>query len=322
MKSNKVLAALIFIGLIISIRSGWSEVIEVLSELNFSTILLLIILQFITTVLISLQWQSLFEFSSLDTPDFSTILEINFAATFIESITPSSKLGGESAKVYLFNNLTNNKVSEVVAAVTIQKAATFIPFLIISLSLLTYWPYSYSEFISFNFNISGIYYLPIILIGIFILFKFLIRNSFIKNKLFSLKKFLIDIVKAIREILTFSRFLYLAIFALAFWLLYPVKTFILSNHLGFGIGFLPIVGATFLAYLVGTLPLTPGGLGSFEATFAIILSQQSITFAEGLTIAILLRLITFWFPLILSALVSIRLTSKLNLTSTNSRQEA
>jgi len=109
--------------------------------------------------------------------------------------------------------------------------------------------------------------------------------------------------------------------SLAFWFLYPVKTFIISNHLGFDIGFSPIVGATFLAYLVGTLPLTPGGLGSFEATLAVILSQQGITFAEGLTIALLLRVITFWFPLVLSALVSIKLTNKINFTFINSQQE-
>ena len=321
MRIKKALVILIFIALAISIRSGWSEVSEAISELTVSTILILITLQLITTVLISLQWQSLFKFSELDKPDFFTILEVNFAATFIESITPSSKLGGESAKVYLFHNLTENKVSEIVAAVTIQKAATFIPFLIISLPLITYWPYTYSEFISFNININSIFYLTFLVIGVYILFNLSKKNSFIENKVLSFKKLLNDIVETIQGILTIPRFLFLTIFALTFWLLYPVKTFILSNHLGFNIGFLSIVAATFLAYLVGTLPLTPGGLGSFEATLALVLSQQSISFAEGLTIALLLRLITFWFPLILSALVSIKLTDKINLSFMNRQQE-
>jgi len=321
MKIKKLLIILIFMFLAISIRTGWSEVSKALSELTASTIFILITFQLITTVLISLQWQSLFKFSEFDKPDFSTILEVNFAATFIESITPSSKLGGESAKVYLFYNLTENKVSEIVAAVTIQKAATFIPFLLISLPLLTYLPYSYSELFNFNFGVSRIFLIIPLIIFIYIFLEFSKKNTFIKNKIIGLKKSLNDVLRTIKDILTIPRFLYLSLFALVFWLLYPVKTYILSNHLSFDIGFLPIVATTFLAYLVGTLPLTPGGLGSFEATFALVLSQQGISFAEGLTIALLLRLITFWFPLLLSALVSIKLTNKLDLSFMNRQQE-
>ena len=314
MKRQKLLGILIFMALAISIRTGWSEVNEALSKLTISIILVLIAFQFITTILISLQWQFLFKFSKFDKPDFSTILQVNFAATFIESITPSSKLGGESAKVYLFYNLTKNNVSEIIAAVTIQKAATFIPFLIISLSVLTYWPYGYSEFLTFSFSTSTIFYLISLIISIYLLLKFSKKNSYIKNKILGFEKSINDIAKTIKDILTIPRFLYLVFFALVFWFLYPVKTYILSNHLNFDIGFLPITASTFLAYLIGTLPLTPGGLGSFEATLALILSQQGISFAEGLTIALLLRLITFWFPLILSALVSIKLTNKLDLS--------
>jgi uncharacterized protein (TIRG00374 family) len=88
------------------------------------------------------------------------------------------------------------------------------------------------------------------------------------------------------------------------WVLYPVKVLLVTQMLGMEMEFVDIATATYAAYLVSMLPLLPGGLGSFEATMALILSAKGMSFSEGLAVALLTRLVTFWLPLGLSAIVA------------------
>ena len=54
-----------------------------------------------------------------------------------------------------------------------------------------------------------------------------------------------------------------------------------------------------------TLILT--GLGTFESTFGILFRINGYLFSQGLTLAILSRLVTYWLPFILSFLATIYL---------------
>jgi uncharacterized protein (TIRG00374 family) len=86
------------------------------------------------------------------------------------------------------------------------------------------------------------------------------------------------------------------------WILYPVKVLLVTWMLGIEIGFAEVATATYIAYLVSMLPLLPGGMGSFEATMALLLSTTTnISFSQGLAVALVARLVTFWLPLVLSA---------------------
>lgn len=81
------------------------------------------------------------------------------------------------------------------------------------------------------------------------------------------------------------------------WILYPIKVYIIAHFLGFDIGFIPLTSALFVAFLVGIIPLFPGGLGTFEATMAGILTLFGLPIENGLILVLISRTVTFWFPI-------------------------
>lgn len=99
-----------------------------------------------------------------------------------------------------------------------------------------------------------------------------------------------------------SLFTELICLSLLMWLLYPLKYYLVAQAYGIEISFSSISSATFIAYFTSLLPLTPGGLGTFELSMAHILFMNGLSLSEGLLIAGTGRLITFWFPLLISIL--------------------
>jgi len=85
------------------------------------------------------------------------------------------------------------------------------------------------------------------------------------------------------------------------WLLYPVKVFLVTGMLDLKISVPAVAIITFTAYLVSMIPLLPGGLGSYEGTVVLMFAFFGIGPAEGLAVALISRLITFWIPLFWSA---------------------
>jgi hypothetical protein len=74
------------------------------------------------------------------------------------------------------------------------------------------------------------------------------------------------------------------------------------------VGLFSVAVITYTAYLISMVPLLPGGLGSFEATMVMMFSLYGLNPAEGLAVALISRLVTYWFPLGLSAFAAVFLT--------------
>ncbi|OIJ22068.1 hypothetical protein BKP45_05175 [Anaerobacillus alkalidiazotrophicus] len=92
--------------------------------------------------------------------------------------------------------------------------------------------------------------------------------------------------------------------ALIIWISFPFKAFLISISLQMDVNFLTISAITFLAYMVAMIPITPGGLGTFEGSTVLLLSSLQIAVTEAVIFAILLRFITFWFVFLISFLYS------------------
>ena len=105
-----------------------------------------------------------------------------------------------------------------------------------------------------------------------------------------------------RNLTTFSEGAFLITVSTLIWLLYPLKVFLVTGMLDLNISLRAVAIITFTAYLVSMVPLLPGGLGSYEGTMVLMFSFFGIAPAEGLAAALISRLITFWIPLLWSAL--------------------
>ena len=92
------------------------------------------------------------------------------------------------------------------------------------------------------------------------------------------------------------------ILSLIIWNLFPLKAYLVSAYLSINISYIPILAVTYLTYMIGMVPLLPGGLGSFEASAVLFLSSMGIETYEALAFTLIFRFITFWFVFLVSGI--------------------
>lgn len=315
MKTKKLFGVLlitIFVLLFIKFN-GIEELESTIKHIKLNNYIYLIILQIITILATAFIWYFIVnkEFKI----SFLRILQINLSSTFVESVTPSSKLGGEGAKIYLLKKFTNLNYSKLTSKVIVQKYIMFTPFLLMSAYLLIYslFKYNLPNFIFISFLIITLTFLLIFLLIKYNMFNFeLTNNNYFFLYINKFCNFLKLSIKNIKKEINKNELIFLFFISGIIWFLYPVKIFLSAKMLEFDISLSLVFVMTFSAYCVSMIPLTPGGLGTFEATIALIASMNGLNFSEGIMIALVARTITFWFPLILSIFASISIIFRKN----------
>ncbi|UNC93010.1 flippase-like domain-containing protein [Candidatus Contubernalis alkaliaceticus] len=313
-----LLLGIIIITLMV-ITFGGDEIGSLLKDVNAKTIAVLSLIQLTTLSLTSYQWYFLLKKQNQEI-SFGKVWLLFLTGNFVESVTPSVKLGGEAARIYLFRQSTSLGYPQLTGMMLVQKYIILLPFLLLcSLVLITS---------SLLIQLPTAAYAAFILLALLValLFKFTrddqnqIQGKMVsqaaeeiyeKNSLKTFKEKLIAIIRRIkfflREAAHASRLsvtgkekCFLMSISLLVWILYPVKTLIAADMLGFSIGIFPLASAVFTAYMISMVPLLPGGLGSFEGSMTLMLTSMGLTPAEGLAVALVSRLVTYWFPLLLS----------------------
>ena len=270
----------------------------------------LAVLQIFTLLMIACQWYYLLgKFNS--TIAFSKVFIICLAGSFVESVTPSSKVGGEAVKVYLFRRETSLSYQEVTGVLVAHKYISLLPFIsicaiVISIATLRQ---EVPAIVYLSFAAFGFFFALLCLLiyrrrkedGITSSSSPSLRQNLLREKLQNTLVFISDAAQYARYLT--NRKDRVVLFSLSFiiWSLYPLKVFLAAAALGFNLDILTPPIATYFAYLVSMIPLLPGGLGTFEGSMAFMFSLGGLSSAEGTAIALLSRGITFWFPLLLSA---------------------
>lgn len=298
---------------------GFEEVKTIITRLHPISFFYLALLQLATILMTGYIWFFLVKKFKQEI-SLPSVLEIHLAGIFVESVTPSVKLGGEAAKIYLMRKRTSISYEKLTAATLVSKFFSLIPFVGLSFLVVIYTLFTlnlpiivYTAFLGLIF-IFSLFILVFKLDTISEKFKFnmLLRSinenpGKIKKKLKKAMDFIRQASSSSRELTHLSERWKLIFIAALVWILYPVKVYLVSDALGFEVSFAILVIATFIAYLINMLPLLPGGLGSFEGSMALVFTYVGLTSAQGLSIALVTRLFTFWFPLALSAIAALLL---------------
>ena len=295
----------------LTLLTGIDEIMMIVRSIDPLFLMGLFLLQIFTLSMVSYQWYFMFK-NTENEISFHEVFTIHMAGKFVESVTPSSKFGGETAKVYLFKKKMGKTYQNMVSYLLAHKFISLLPFLVLSLIFLV--------IASIRFYLPSVVYLSFsMLIFLFISLLILIYWKKVRfdsediisderkvlliilNKLKKGIEFISRSANDVKKIL--SRSDRNKLFAISFlvWILYPVKVYLVATALGFEVGLIISIIATYSAYLVSMLPVSPGGLGTFEGTMATVFMISELSFTEGMAIALLARSATFLFPLILSA---------------------
>jgi len=307
----------------LTVWAGWQELIEALAKTDPLLLTLLFIVQLITLLLLTYQWEYIIRKTG-DLIGYWKTFIILQAGYFVEMVTPSSKLGGEAAKIYLFRHNTQMNYTGVTAAMLAQKYISLVPFLLIA-TVFTLTGYIYYgvpgvSIIALLFLAS----IVIVLLGLAAWSRKTNREigvaEGLTGKVLSGIRFIKNASEESSRILNKKDITYLFSLSGLIWILYPFKVWIVIYMLGYDIGLVFIVVVTYVSYLVSILPVTPGGIGTFEGTMALLFSLNGYTFAEGLAVALITRLATYWFPLLISFTASIYLSKSTEIPLLHKKQ--
>lgn len=269
--------------------------------------LALIGLQIISQLLINYQWCHLGRVMDKDS-SFWRMLYVNSAGNLIDGITPGVKVGGEVARALSLKSLMNYSTAESATLVTLQKIISFFSFFLVNLLAFAH--------LSRQFELFQSLFLQLIVYGFLIALVVFLLSFFVMTSRMrlwlgrlgprkqwqqSLQGYAITVLDNIVILKSIpwevaKQF----ILSLAIWLLFPLKMIILVAL------FTPLYDpvflteVTFISYMMGMIPLLPGGLGSFEATMTSLLLMMDLQAGQALAITLVFRFITFWLVIIVS----------------------
>lgn len=304
-----IVTASIFLGLFY-ISSEFENAYKSLKQLNMRVVIVAGVLQILTIMLVNYQWSYLSK-TIKSKVSFMDIFDMNMVGTFVESITPSAKAGGEVSKVYVLTNKVGLSIPEATSLVTIQKINSMVAFVIINVASVIWFIFKVD--LDRNTGMAMVLGLGLMILAIgassFIVFSKRVSEGLLEKLPLKSEKRekLKDGLKSIRcnfkkSIEDRERFLTGFLMSFIIWSLFAVKAYIISRGIGIDVGFAPIAVVTFLTYMVGMVPLTPGGAGTFEASMVLFMTPLGVSFSESLLLALTLRFVTFWLVFIVSAL--------------------
>ncbi len=230
-------------------------------------------------------------------------IALNLKGNVIDGITPGVKVGGEIARTHQILKLINSDLASGITIVTAQKAFSIVAFgLLLLLSTPIFIAYQLNTSVTYLFFGFG----SLLLILVFLIHQLShylssINFQFSNKTLNKLHTIYHKITRMIKQIKNSPVFI-LKTFSLSFsiWLLYGLKLFILIVSFEVEIEFLNAIAIAFVSYAVAMLPISPGGLGSFDLAMVYQLTLISVTPELSTSITVIYRFFTFWLEFFIS----------------------
>lgn len=300
---------ILLIGLIVRFADT-EEILYHLKNISLGQIIFLCTLQMFTIFLNSFQLYTLANLLNLPVA-LRKIFSVYMRGTFVESVTPSVKAGGEATKIYLLTKELDIPLGESSALVALQKTISFLAFLSINVFTMSWFMLRLGTATEQSRLLMGVFaLLLVIFIGILSLifwpkkkYGFLDKLPIKESRRDKLIGALINFEKNFRKMLARKKAMAFQFFlALFIWSFFALKAYLVVLFLGISLSFIEIAVVTYLTYMVGMLPLLPGGLGTFEGSMVFFVAPFGVGVSSGITLAIVLRFVTFWFVFLVSAL--------------------
>ncbi|WP_159438708.1 flippase-like domain-containing protein [Alkalispirochaeta americana] len=287
---------------LVSRESLWSA-LENLGALSWVALAALLLLQVLVLGVLCVQWSLLLASRAPSgKASWLSVVAPYLAGSFVESVTPSAKLGGGLTRGLLFQRRFGIPPRDVALVIALQATVMVLGAVVVLVPAGMLLGRSAVNLLGISSGISSGISAPALglLPGLGILLLACGGGAF----------FLVSGSSRLQRrnqkggsprVIARRTLMVATALAAAVWVLYPVKVFCAAWALGVPVAFSVILVATFSAYLAGLLPLTPGGLGSYEAVMTLVLVRSGVPMDRALAVTMLSRLVSFWWPLALSA---------------------
>ena len=291
-----VLAALLLVALW---RVDHGQLRESIRHTPLWTVGLLLALQVLSQLLVNAQWCAAARLAGMPVL-FWDMLYINSQGAVVDAITPGVKLGGEVTRAVQISRVSGYPGAQSAALVALQKLFSLSALFVVLLGTLGYL----TQMLSWFFALPVVCFL-LVFAAIFAMPRQM--KAYIQNKkaprfpwMGKVRGFLLTWLDQVVCVRGQKGALELFLLSLLIWALYPVKLYLLVGQFAPVLGIFPVAAVTFAAYMVGMLPIFPGGLGGFEGTMAGLLAAAGMAVSDGAVVTVFFRFVTFWFVVLLS----------------------
>ena len=301
----KILKGIFLLTVVAILFTHIPEFITNFNQMSATTIIWLIVLQFVTLVLIAMQWK----YCSVILTDklggqVKDFWIVNSYGTLLEGITPAVKTGGEGLKVIMLIKNYGYDKKKALTLVVAQKIISISSFLIVMLACYIIVYKRMPLFLIYNLP-QVIITAAIISALIYFVSNFVSKERL--NSLFYRIKFN-KINRIIEEFSTYKKMLLknklsigkAFLLGIIIWSLLGLKTFFIVVDMNINLSYVQASSATFIGYLFSMLPVSPGGIGTYEGAMSFQLYNMGLTENFALTLSILSRLFTFWLTMLIS----------------------
>lgn len=302
-----VTIVLILLLVLVLRQIDFHSILESLNQIPFSALAVLLVLQIGTQLLLNYQWCRIGRIMG-EQHSFWKMLYVNARGAVVESLTPGVKVGGEVTRAVLLSREMGYSGQKAAALVTIQKAVSLASFFLVNLFAFAHLSSQLHGL--WGAAVKAVVYAFLIVFISFVVALFTVADRLRIRVLRSdpqrkwtrvLRSYFLTVLESIKELTSVKGELYKQFgLSLFIWLLFPAKMILLVRV--FTAQFNPVALAeiTFISYMVGMIPLLPGGLGSFEGTMTSLLMTAQIAPYQALAVTLIFRCVTFWFVMLVS----------------------
>ncbi|MFA5558482.1 MAG: flippase-like domain-containing protein [Methanofastidiosum sp.] len=311
-----IILTLIFIQFV-----GYNEFITLIKGADPSYLALALLFQLINLYFEAYKWKPILE-SLKPNVSMKNVFNATMIGIFFNNITPGARTGGEPMKTFFMSREENiTPIETVFATVTVDRIIESLPFFILAIFSVAYvnifLTVRWSVVVVLSFIILA--YIAVLLVATYVCFnknageKVVFNFLTILGKLSKRIKKYEDLALSMVEnfhgqfqlILKNRNNLYRSIGAsLITWASWMLRTYFVFLALGKPLNPVLVVLVTTISLLMGLIPFLPGGIGIVEVTMSVLYAALKVGKNVALTATILDRIISFWFVLVFSGIIT------------------
>lgn len=273
------------------VRSYWVEIIPVMEEIlgtlretKLRYVFLAISVYLLSVYLFSVRWQQVLLCIGYNLKVIS-LIPIYFGEVFVNNITPGGNMAaGESFRILWANKLFGISYSNAFKTVFFERLVEAIPVFLLSIYILYAFPALEVRFLpsidKLTLKSVHLFFLVFLAAGIAIWFFRAKLTSFFRN------------VQKNWEIFK-QAFIPVLLLSCTVWTLDVVRLKLVALALNIDLSLSLIVTISILTFILGALPLTPGGLGIIEGGLISLLMYFGLSLASASSFVLLERFISY-----------------------------
>ncbi|HII92593.1 MAG TPA: flippase-like domain-containing protein [Methanosarcina sp.] len=288
----KIIVALLLLAAgVYLVRSYWVEIIPVMEEIlgtlretKLRYVFLAISVYLLSVYLFSVRWQQVL-FCIGYNLKVTSLVPIYFGEVFVNNITPGGNMAaGESFRILWANKLFGISYSNAFKTVFFERLVEAIPVFLLSIYILYAFPALEIRFLpsidKLTLKSVHLYFLVFLAAGIAMWFFRAKLTSFFRNVQKNWKIFK-------------QAFVPVLLLSCAVWTLDAVRLKLVALALNIDLSLSLIVTISILTFILGALPLTPGGLGIIEGGLISLLLYFGLSLASASSFVLLERFISY-----------------------------